>query len=77
MPRPYEVRRQEHSMEYSVTRPCFSCPESTTAEVHPQSLWDYEHGSFAQVAFPYLSVELREAVFISGMCVACQERVFA
>lgn len=74
----YEVTKKAEGADYLITRSCaFSCGKVTEGLVAPQDLWDYEHQigrkRFAQDAFPYLSADQREALFISGVCGPCYD----
>ena len=59
---------------YTVSASC-SCGRETTAIVQGPDLFKYNQGAHAQDAFPYLSADKREALFISGVCGFCWDRL--
>lgn len=59
---------------YDVSATC-SCGRVTTAVIQGSDLFKYNQGAFAQVAFPYLTSDEREALFISGVCAHCWDRL--
>lgn len=78
--RPYQVKKIVEG-KYRVSRECPLCNKTTSVKVLSQDLWDYEHAvgdkRFVQVAFPYVEAADREAVFVSGVCAECWDKMFA
>lgn len=60
---------------YTVSATC-QCGNVTTAIVPGPGLFRYNQGAFAQDAFPSLSNDEREALFISGTCASCWDEMF-
>lgn len=54
---------------------CPFCGNLWSVEVVKKDYVAWQIGELAQNAFPYLSADERE-MFISGMCVECQAKVF-
>lgn len=74
--RPYTVEKVVEGT-YRLTRKCPECGRATVTHVESQSLWDYEHQNIhVQRAFPYMSPEEREAIFMTGICGPCWDRLF-
>ena len=48
--------------EYLIVRDCTFCGKGAVTVVPAQGLWDWEHGTFAQNAFPNLTASEREQV---------------
>ena len=61
---------------YTASATCM-CGTVTTAQVYGEDLFQYNQGAFAQTAFPYLTSAQREALFISGICSKCWDKMFA
>lgn len=61
--------------EYLVVRDCSFCREGAVTIVPAQGLWDWEHGTFAQVAFPHLTADQREQV-MTGTHPECWDAAF-
>lgn len=59
---------------YTVHRRCQFCQKMAHTTVPAQGLWDWEHGKFAQDAFPDLTVDEREQV-MTGTHPACWDKV--
>jgi hypothetical protein len=60
---------------YTVSSTC-ACGSTTTARVPGPSVFAWRQGAFVQTAFPMLSNDEREALFVSGTCGECWERMF-
>lgn len=60
----------------TVSRLC-GCGEKTIAIVTNVELVAYKNGAFVQQAFPSLTAEQRESLFMSGMCATCWDNLFA
>ena len=56
--------------EYAIVRNCTFCEGGTATIVHGQGLWEWEHGTFAQHAFPELTPGEREQL-ITGTHSEC------
>ena len=61
--------------EVSVVTRCPICGHGNEVEVNEMDYLDWQDGVLAQVAFPYLSANEREAL-ISGICPTCWENMF-
>ena len=61
--------------EICVVKYCPFCGKGQEVEVNEQDYWDWEDGTLAQDAFPYLDPEERE-VLISGICPTCWDSMF-
>jgi hypothetical protein len=59
--------------EYLIVRDCPFCDKGAVTVVPSQGLWDWEHGTFAQAAFPDLTAGEREQV-MTGTHDACYDR---
>jgi len=59
--------------EYLIVRDCPFCDEASVVKVPAQGLWDWEHGKFAQAAFPNLTATEREQV-MTGTHGECWDR---
>jgi hypothetical protein len=59
--------------EYLIVRDCTFCGDPAVTVVPAQGLWDWEHGAFAQVAFPNLTATEREQV-MTGTHGECWDR---
>lgn len=66
---PFALRHDE----YLIVRDCPFCGQGATTIVPAQGLWDWEHGAFAQNAFPALSAAEREQV-MTGTHPECWDR---
>jgi hypothetical protein len=55
---------------YTIHRKCPFCGEPSHVIVPGPGLWAWEHGEFAQIAFPTLSADEREQVMTGthGVC---------
>lgn len=53
------------------------CGKIITGYVRGQDLFQYNNGALAQVAFPYLSADDREALFMSGCCGTCFDKIMS
>lgn len=60
---------------YKVSQKCL-CGNVTTAKIQAPDLFKYRQGAHVQNAFPYLSLDEREALFISGTCAECWESMY-
>lgn len=60
--------------EYLIIRDCQFCGREARTIVPSQGLWDWEHGKFAQQAFPHLTADLREQV-MTGTHPECWDRI--
>lgn len=60
---------------YTVSSIC-ACGITTTARVPAPSVFAWRQGEYAQNAFPMLSADEREALFISGTCADCWNRLY-
>ena len=61
--------------KYQFTTTCRLCRKDNSIVVPSQGLWDWEHGSHVQDAFPSLSSDERE-VLVSGMHTDCWDTLF-
>ena len=61
--------------EVCVVTRCPICGRGNEVEVNEMDYLDWQDGVLAQVAFPYLSANEREAL-ISGICPTCWENMF-
>ena len=61
--------------EICIVKYCPICAKAREVEVNEQDYWDWEDGTLAQDAFPYLEPEERE-VLISGICKECWQEMF-
>lgn len=59
--------------QYLVVRDCPFCNEGCVTKVPAQGLWNWEHGEFAQTAFPTLTATEREQV-MTGTHAECWDR---
>jgi hypothetical protein len=59
--------------EYLIVRDCSFCGKGAVTVVPAQGLWDWEHGKFAQDAFPDLTADQREQV-MTGTHSECWDR---
>jgi hypothetical protein len=59
--------------QYLVVRDCPFCGQGAVTVVPAQGLWDWEHGKFAQEAFPRLTPGEREQV-MTGTHPECWDR---
>lgn len=59
--------------EYLIVRDCPFCGKGCVTVVPAQGLWDWEHGKFAQQAFPDLTATEREQV-MTGTHGECWDR---
>ena len=60
---------------YTASARCY-CGRVTTATVQASDLFRYRQGAFVQDAFPYLSTDEREALFMTGTCASCWDDMF-
>lgn len=60
-------------LQYAIIRHCTFCGKAATTIVPAQGLWDWEHGMFAQNAFPDLTAGEREQL-ITGTHSECWDR---
>lgn len=65
--------------DHTVTfrRDCRECGDETVAVATKDELLAYSHGAFVQQAFPSLTADQREALFLSGICSNCWDKLFA
>lgn len=56
--------------EVCVITRCPFCGRGNEVEVNEEDYWDWQDGTLAQDAFPYLTSEERE-MLISGICPDC------
>ena len=56
--------------EVCVITRCPFCGRGNEVEVNEEDYWDWQDGTVAQNAFPYLTAEERE-MLISGICPDC------
>lgn len=61
---------------YTVSNTC-QCGMTTTALVSGPAVFQWRQGAHAQTAFAGLLPAEREALFISGVCSACWNALFA
>ena len=61
---------------YRVESDCFECGGTTVAQIDGTDLFRYRQGDYVQDAFPTLTPEQREALFISGICSVCWDKMF-
>lgn len=61
--------------EICIVKYCPFCAKAREVEVNEQDYWDWEDGTLAQDAFPYLDPEERE-VLITGICPTCWDSMF-
>ena len=59
---------------YTATVRC-ACGAVVSATVDGADLFKYRQGAYVQDAFPYLSADAREALFISGICGTCWDNL--
>lgn len=64
-----------HDGTFIVSRTC-ECGTETSAAVTDVELGAYNRGAFVQEAFPSLTADMREAIFMSGLCSACWDTLF-
>jgi hypothetical protein len=62
--------------EYLIVRDCPFCGQGATTIVPAQGLWAWEHGTFAQFAFPDLTASEREQV-MTGTHGGCWDKAFS
>ena len=60
---------------YTVSATC-DCGNVTTARVPGPSVFAWRQGAFVQRAFPMLSNDEREALFVTGTCAPCWDSMF-
>lgn len=56
--------------EVTVVTRCPFCGRANEVEVNEEDYWDWQDGTVAQDAFPYLTADERE-ILISGICPDC------
>ena len=61
--------------EVCVVTVCPMCGRANEIEVNEEDYWDWQDGTLAQDAFPYLSADERE-MLISGICPTCWDKMF-
>ena len=61
--------------EVTVVTQCPFCGRANEVAVNEEDYWAWDDGELAQVAFPYLSANEREAL-ISGICPTCWDKMF-
>ena len=61
--------------EVCVVTRCPFCGRANEIAVNEEDYWAWDDGELAQVAFPYLSANEREAL-ISGICPTCWDKMF-
>ena len=67
----------QYDGSYRVSQLCTSgCGITTEATVTSAAVFAWRQGAFAQDAFPELSADEREALFISGICSTCWNYLF-
>jgi heterodisulfide reductase subunit C len=59
--------------EFFVT--CQTCFNRCLMQIDPEDYYAFQHGTFAQVAFPYLTAAERE-LLISQTCGPCFDKMF-
>ncbi len=69
------MKGKVNNMRVNVIGNCVFCNRSWAVEVNQTDLERYEDGALVQNAFPYLTATERECI-ISGMCPACQDKIF-
>ena len=64
---------------YTVSRICVEpdCSNITTAKIEGAHLFRYNQGALVHEAFPELNADEREALFQSGICPKCWDKLFA
>lgn len=60
---------------YTVSSIC-ACGATTTATVPAPAVFQWRQGAFVQNAFPMLSPDEREALFVTGTCAGCWDSMF-
>lgn len=66
----YVVLKSAKPDHYVLVKDCPFCGKDSRVQVPGPGLWAWEHGAFAQVAFPTLTAEQREQV-ITGTHPEC------
>lgn len=61
--------------EVCVVTSCPFCGKAHEVEVNESDYWDWDDGTSAQDAFPYLSASERE-LLVSGICPTCWNKTF-
>lgn len=61
--------------EVIVVTQCPFCGRANEVAVNEEDYWAWDDGELAQIAFPYLSANEREAL-ISGICPTCWDKMF-
>lgn len=61
--------------EIEVMTSCPFCGHADSVFVNEADYWDWQDGTRAQDAFPYLSADDRE-LLISGICYQCWHKMF-
>jgi hypothetical protein len=72
----YVVLNGAYLGSYIIVRDCPFCGQEARTVVSGQGLWDWEHGSFVQTAFPDLTPDEREQI-TSGTHGPCWDAMFA
>lgn len=63
-------------MDTVLTANCGLCGHEETIAVDTIALRRFRNGAFVQDAFPYLSEDMRELFFLSGLCPTCWNYLF-
>jgi hypothetical protein len=63
------------NVHYSLTGECVICHKPQEVVVTSEALYKWQHGAFAQDAFPTLTVNQREFL-ISSICGKCFDKLF-
>ena len=66
---------KENREEVEIIVECPFCGSVDSVWVNEEDYLEWQKGELVQVAFPYLNVAEREKL-ITGMCDACQKKVF-
>lgn len=69
------MKGKVNNMRVNLIGNCVFCNRGWAVKVNQTDLERYEEGELAQNAFPYLTPTERECI-ISGMCPACQDKIF-
>lgn len=69
------MKGKVNNMRVNLIGNCVFCNRGWAVEVNQTDLERYEEGTLVQNAFPYLTATERECL-ISGMCPACQDKIF-
>ena len=55
----------------TLSRSCPNCGKICSVQVHEKDLLKWKAGMLVQNAFPYLTADEREVIFLSGFCNKC------